>query len=142
MQSSCLITFKIMQKQPPEKFCKKVVLKSFAIFTEKDLCWIFFCWIQNIAKFLRTLLLRTSANGCFWKCSWNWQKLKTVDKGFWPYINFSTSVSGAIENIYLFVFILWLVSFRVCIYINSSLMWWEMNIYTRVDKKKIKSSRK
>ena len=31
--NSCLITFKIMQKQPPVKFCKKAVLKNFAIFT-------------------------------------------------------------------------------------------------------------
>ena len=28
-----------MQKQPPEVFCKKGVLKNFANFTEKHLCW-------------------------------------------------------------------------------------------------------
>ena len=26
-------------EQPPEVFCKKAVLKNFAIFTGKDLCW-------------------------------------------------------------------------------------------------------
>ena len=30
------------QKQPPEVFCKKAVLKDFAIFTGKHLCWILF----------------------------------------------------------------------------------------------------
>ena len=29
----------ILQKQPPEVFCKKGALKKFAIFTEKHLCW-------------------------------------------------------------------------------------------------------
>ena len=28
-----------MQKQPPEVFCKKAVLRNFAIFTGKQLCW-------------------------------------------------------------------------------------------------------
>ena len=27
------------QKQPPELFIEKAVLKNFAIFTEKHLCW-------------------------------------------------------------------------------------------------------
>ena len=30
------------QKQPPEVFYKKAVLKNFAIFTRKHLCWSFF----------------------------------------------------------------------------------------------------
>ena len=30
------------QNQPPEVFCKKGVLKNFAIFTGKDLCWSLF----------------------------------------------------------------------------------------------------
>ena len=38
-----------MRKQPPEKFRKKAVLKNFAIFTEKHLCWRLFL-MQNIAK--------------------------------------------------------------------------------------------
>ena len=38
-----------MQKQPREKFCKKAVLKNFAIFTGKHLCWRLFI-DQNIAK--------------------------------------------------------------------------------------------
>ena len=32
----------IMQKQPPKGFYKKSVLKNFAIFTGKHMCWIFF----------------------------------------------------------------------------------------------------
>ena len=62
------------QKQPPEVFYKKAVLKSFAIFTRKHLCWslflikLFLNFIQkrhkhrwfplNIAKFLRTPILQ------------------------------------------------------------------------------------
>ena len=56
------------QKQPVEVFCKKGVLKYFAIFTWKHLCWSLFAGLQacnfikrlrhrcfpvNIAKFLR-----------------------------------------------------------------------------------------
>ena len=70
-----------IQKQPPELFYKKAVLKSFAIFTGKHLCWILLliklqacnsvkkrlqhsCFPVSIARFLRTIW-RTSANGCF-----------------------------------------------------------------------------
>ena len=58
------------QKQPPEVFRKKDVLKNFAIFTGKHLCWNLFeslqtsnfiknrhqhkCFHVNIAKFLIT----------------------------------------------------------------------------------------
>ena len=52
-----------MQKQSPKEFYKKVVLKYFAIFTGKHLCWSLFitkkkrlqrrCFSVNIAKFLR-----------------------------------------------------------------------------------------
>ena len=41
-----------MQKQPPEVFYRKAVVKKLAIFTEKHLCWSLFI-IQNIAKYLR-----------------------------------------------------------------------------------------
>ena len=33
-----------MQKQPPEVFCKKGMVKKLAIFTEKHLCW---AWPKN-----------------------------------------------------------------------------------------------
>ena len=60
-------------KQPPEVFYKKTVLKNFAIFTGKHLCWSLFlnkvtglqvvslqhrCFPVNIAKFVRALALK------------------------------------------------------------------------------------
>ena len=45
-----------MQKQPPEKFCKKAILKSFTIFTGKHLCLSLFL-IQNFAKCFRAPIL-------------------------------------------------------------------------------------
>ena len=60
---------------------------------------------------------------------------------------FSTSVSEASENVYCFVFISLLISVGVCIYIKyffnvvgNKLQ--TINIYAKVNKKKIKSSRK
>ena len=47
-----------MQKQPPQKFCKKAVLKNFAIFTGKHVGWRPFL-IQNIAKFFRVPILKS-----------------------------------------------------------------------------------
>ena len=63
----------ILQKQPPEVFCKKRC-SYFAIFTGKHLCWSLFfiklqafrpkkklqykCFPMNIAKFLRTPILK------------------------------------------------------------------------------------
>ena len=42
-----------IQKRPPEVFCKKAVLKKFAKFTEKHLCFS-----VNFGKFLRTPFLK------------------------------------------------------------------------------------
>ena len=56
--------FKKMQKQPPEVFQKKAVVKNLAIFTEKHLCWSLLL-SQYIAKFLRAPILtnlRTAAS--------------------------------------------------------------------------------
>ena len=79
------------QKQLPEVFCKRDVLKNFAIFTEKRLCWkLFFnkvaasscviqhcsfikmiiqhmCFSVNIAKFLKTLILKNICEELFLK---------------------------------------------------------------------------
>ena len=79
------------QKQLPEVFCKRDVLKNFAIFTEKRLCWklIFnkvtasscviqhcsfikkiiqhMCFSVNIAKFLKTLILKNICEELFLK---------------------------------------------------------------------------
>ena len=57
MRNSCLNDFLKMQKVSPEKFCKKAILKNFAIFTGKHLCWRLFL-IQNIAQFFRALILK------------------------------------------------------------------------------------
>ena len=46
-----------MQKQPPEVFQKKAIVKNLAIFTEKHLCWSLLL-IQYIAKFLRAPILK------------------------------------------------------------------------------------
>ena len=61
------------QKQPPEEFRKRSVLKKFAIFTRKHLCWSLFDvfgvnfikkrlqhihFPVNITKFLRTPILK------------------------------------------------------------------------------------
>ena len=60
-------------KQPPELFCKKGILKNFAIFTRKQLCWSLFliklqafiikrlqhmCFLVNIAKLLKAPILK------------------------------------------------------------------------------------
>ena len=46
-----------MEKQPPEVFYKAPVLKDFATFTGKYICWSLFL-IYNIAKFLRASILK------------------------------------------------------------------------------------
>ena len=46
-----------MQKQPLEKFCKKAILKNFAIFTGKHLRRRLFL-IQNFAKLFRAPILK------------------------------------------------------------------------------------
>ena len=55
---------KEIQKQPPDVFCKKGVLKNFAKFTGKHL-WqnVFF----NKVTGLRQLFHRTPQDDCFWK---------------------------------------------------------------------------
>ena len=53
------------QKQPPEVFCKKRVLRNFAKFTGKHLCQLFF----NKVAGLRTdehLVNLTPPDDCFW----------------------------------------------------------------------------
>ena len=61
------------QKQPPEVFCKKVVLKNYTKFTKKHLCQSLFfnkvagltlwhrCFSVNFAKFLRTPYLQNTS---------------------------------------------------------------------------------
>ena len=46
----------------------------------------------------------------------------------------STSLSETSENLYLFVFVSWLVSFGICIYTQCFFDVW---IFTRVNEKKI-----
>ena len=68
----------MIQKQPPEVFCKKGVLRNFAKFTGKHLCQSLFliklrpatllkkklrrkCFPVNFAKFLRTSFLQNTS---------------------------------------------------------------------------------
>ena len=139
-----------MQKQSPEKFCKKAVLKNFAIFTRKHLCWRLL-FIQNVVEFFRAPIffilknnflyfeehLRTAA---FESAHETQEKYKSLIKDF-------NSSSETSENLYLFVSLSWLVSFGVYIYmqyffdvVRHELQ--TINICARNNKKKIKSSRK
>ena len=58
LQNGCLIKKKML-KPPLEVFCKKLVQKNFAKFTEKQLCWSFLS-ILNIATFLRAPILKNN----------------------------------------------------------------------------------
>ena len=109
-----------MQEQPPEKFCKKAVLKNFAIFRGQHLCWRLFL-IQNIAKFFRVSILKNICERLLLKMFIKPRKIKNC----WYVIltlheeqDFSTSISETSEIVYLFAFISWLLSFWVCIYIQ------------------------
>ena len=56
--------FLVEQKQPPEVFCKNDVLKNFAIFTEKRLCWNFKINLLQAAGFSTAALLKRDSNPC------------------------------------------------------------------------------
>ena len=68
LQNGCLITFlKKVQKQapkvkqqPPKRFCKKGVLKNFANFTEKHLCWRVF--LGKVATLQPASFLKRDSN--------------------------------------------------------------------------------
>ena len=49
-----------VQKQPPEVFCKKGVVKNFANFTGKHLCWSLF--LITLQVFRPTTLLKRYSN--------------------------------------------------------------------------------
>ena len=105
-----LLLFLCIQKQPPELFYKKGVLKNFAKFTGKDLCQILFskkkklwhrCFPVNFAKFLRILFLQSTS----WKLLlyiswsliiWQWAAIKTHPRDYlsvWhSYITISTEL--------------------------------------------------
>ena len=57
--------FIILQKQPPKVFYKKCVLKNFAIFTGKHLCWTLFAGLQ-VCSFIKknSKKLHTNLNKC------------------------------------------------------------------------------
>ena len=88
-----------------------------------------------LRNFLQDLFWRTSTNCCFWKYSTNWEKITFAESGI------IHSTLEAALNGYLFIFVSWLVSFRVCIYLQYFFDG-VRNIYKRVRKKKIKSLRK
>ena len=78
-----------MQKQPPEVFYKKCILKNLEKFTGKHLYQSLFfnkvaslgpatllkkrlwhrCFPVNFSKFLRTLFYKTLLDDCFWQCT-------------------------------------------------------------------------
>ena len=120
MRNSYLITFKIMQNQPPEKFCKKAILQKFAVFTGQHQCWRPFL-IQNTTKFFRAPFLEDIWERLLLKMFMKLRKVKNCWIGIltlYEKQNFSTSVSETSDNVYLFVFISCLVSFGVCFYIQ------------------------
>ena len=88
--------------------------------------------MRILRNFLDNLFWRTSAYACFWKCSWNWDKLKAVDKRFYHYIQ-----NRIIQHQYqkkevkmcisLFLFHDWFPLEFLFTY-NISLMWWEISI--------------
>ena len=81
-----LVTFKKIQKQSPEEFYKKPVLKILAIFTGKHLCLILFL-IVNIVKILRVPILKNICGRLLRKMrSLIWEKLRIADKEFQFYI--------------------------------------------------------
>ena len=77
---SCLITFEIMQKQPPKKFYIKKLFLTILQYLQENICVGDSFSFRILWIYLKHLFWRTSANGCFWKCSWNREKLK-IDKG-------------------------------------------------------------
>ena len=84
--------------------------------------------IAHVVKYVNFQLYRVHPDGVIWKTD-KWRQiykqmnftfytsndgpLKRVEKK-----NFSTSISRTKENLYLFVLILWLICFRVIIYIQ------------------------
>ena len=86
LQKNARLAVWSIRSSRPELFYKKGVLRNFARFTGKHLCWSLFfnkvaglkpptllkkrlwhrCFPVNFAKFLRTPLYRTPLDDCFW----------------------------------------------------------------------------
>ena len=103
----------LRQKQPPELFYKKGVLKNLAKFTGKHLCWSFFfkkvaglslqhrCFPVNFAKFLRTLY-RTPPGDCI--CMRSFSRLKKpIKKLFYFKQSLQNNVT---KRTWVFIFVL------------------------------------
>ena len=136
MRNSYLITFEIMHNQPREKFLKKLLLKILQYF-------------RIMRSFLEHLLWRASTNGCFWKCSWNWEKCKTVDKDFnSTYKTGFFNISKINKWNCISLCLCFMIGFLWSLYLHKYFFdvvrnkLYSINIYIRVDKEKIKSSRK
>ena len=69
-----------MQKQPPEVFQKKAVVKNLAIFTEKHLCWSLLL-SQYIAKFLRAPILKNLRTAASENVFMKLRKIKNCSSG-------------------------------------------------------------
>ena len=61
----CLFSMCLLQRQPPDEFCKKGFLYNFTLFTGKHMRWRpqHECFPVNIAKFLRTPILKNTCKG-------------------------------------------------------------------------------
>ena len=99
-----------MQKQPLEVPYKKSVLKSFAIFPGKQLCWSLFL-IQNIAKFLRPPILKNICEQLLVHKELSLRNFKFTLKNRIFQYQYQKLVKMS-------VFISWLISFRICFHIQ------------------------
>ena len=127
-----------MQKQPPEKFCKKAVHKNFAILTGKHLWWRLFL-IQNNAKFFRALIFEEHLRKAASEYVHETKKLKIVDKGFWLYTKkLFKKIFFQHQHQTKWKWVCLCFYFMVVVRNKPQ----TINIYTKVAKRKIKSSRK
>ena len=74
LRNSCLITFEIMQKQPPEKFFKKDVLNIRYIHRKTPVLETFL--IRNIAKCFRAPILKNICERLLLKMFMKLRKVK------------------------------------------------------------------
>ena len=107
------------QKQPPEVFCKKGVLRHFAKFTGKHLCQSPFlkglwyrCFPVNFAKFLNTHFHRTRLGDCFFiqkhEGLWELSKLSEHIDQLWSISTSSTYVPLSSKSTFGFNLILFM----------------------------------
>ena len=135
------VNFQLYRTHPDGVIWKKLTIDNQYINK-----WVWNETICQKEKIVMTLIRFTPLwNACLISKNVFIRKIGSHFNSTWKKGDFSTSVSEANENVYLFVYRLWLVSFGVCIYVQylfgvvrNKLQ----TINTRVNQKKIKSSRK